>query len=144
MIHIGLLDIWQCKIIAFCIIFCLCLILSSFCVLILPPVDSVYWFHMVIILLNHIIFPLLCRVHVEWIFYSKVNSFHWKLCWVQFVWTLICTLCSHPVLGWLYQGRGLGTDQIWQSYMGIHDILQRASRGTHYIILQRKNMQMMG
>ena len=48
MLPIGLLHIWQCKIIAFCIIFgwyFVHVILSLFHVLISPPVESVYWFH---------------------------------------------------------------------------------------------------
>ena len=73
-----------------------------------PPVESVYWFHIVIIFLSHIIFPLLCRLDLEWIFYSTVNFIHWKLCWVWSVWTLIFTFCSQPRLGLLYQGRDFG------------------------------------
>ena len=65
-------------------------ILSSFCVHISPPVESVYWFHTVIFL-SHIVFPLLCRVLLKWIFCSTVNSIHLKLCSVWSVWTLTCT-----------------------------------------------------
>ena len=68
MLCMGLSDMQQCKIIAFCIIF-----LSLFCVNISSPVESVYWFH--------IVFPWLCACRVSFLLCGR----------------LICTLCSHTV-----------------------------------------------
>ena len=109
MLHIGLSHIWQCNIIAFLyhlwLIFCPCHVLSLFHVKISPPVESVYWFHIVIILPSPIIFSHLCGVN--FILCGSLSL----ICYEQ--WSAICVVCyvqcsALGVVSLLYHGRDFG------------------------------------
>ena len=115
----GLLHMQQCEIIVFCII---TLSMSYFFFISctnFTHMESVYWFD--IVFCSHNIFPLLCRMHLEWIFYSvALLSFicyeHWSaLCVVysrQFSAFCVVSLTGLAISRQIYWG----ADQIWQSY----------------------------
>ena len=112
-----ILYIWQCVVITFCSIFEWYFVCVLFCLSFCVQINRCLSACLPLSLLICAVWSALCLVTVA----------------------VICTLCSQPMLGWLYQGRNLGTDQIWQSYEEIHDILQLLCRGISQCHLVGKN-----
>ena len=109
------LHTWQYKIISSLTDICHVSVLLLSHVQISLPVESVYWFHIVIIFPGHIIFLLLSGVRF------LLGGLLSLACWTLFTACQWSVLCIGVVsLARLAISRQIfwGTDQIWQSYIG--------------------------
>ena len=115
------------RLLYFCIIFCPCTILSSFSEQISPPVESVYWFH--IVSLSHIVFPHLYGV--TFLLYNELCSLGALLSLVFYEqWSALCVVSY----------AGLAISRQWFEEQIRFD---RATWGIHNNPQKQRNIRMM-